>query len=166
MKQALTSVSKMVVTGLPLSVAVLATAQIFGSTFGRGEPKFGLWEFTDSISYPDAGRSAPLLNRTTRARVCVTTSTIALTWLGQTSNFCTPLNSSRERGHITMDLTCPGMSGHVDTHIISPEHTHSVTRMMVSQQDHTKTFSNSIVDAHLVSSSCGSIQPGQPLVVR
>ena len=126
--------------------------------------RLGLWEASQTMSTSRAtppDTAPPMV----RLRECVTQATWDKNFSARPNPTCTRSNESYANGHYVADFACPNGSGHIDTHFLTPEAVQIHSRMTVVTHGHTVTVEG-LTDLHFVSTACGSVRPGQPLILH
>lgn len=126
--------------------------------------KMGLWESTSTVTM--TGIQMPNMPpRTIKMKRCVTQETWASNFQNRADSACQRSNESFTEHHYSADFSCASgnATGHVDMDFPSSESGHGKVHMEITAGEH-HIVSDSSIEMHFVGDSCGSVQPGHPVM--
>ena len=161
--------------GIRLAViGLLSSAWIAGAQAGE-QPKVatGLWEIEVTSHMTGAGlppAMAGMPPRVSKIHSCATKENIEETFADaqqQQRGSCTRSNVHSSAKNLSVDFSCnDGMTtGHVEVVFDSDSSAHSTMHATTNMRG-TAVEMESATTAKRISADCGSVQPGQPQVVR
>jgi hypothetical protein len=151
---------------------LIAGAAVFAGLFQMPTTppmKLGLWETSGTITMQMPGMNMPPQPpRTVKSRVCVTAETWAKAFSSASDRTagCTRSNESYGASRFSFDMSCPAMnsSAHFEMDFTSGDSGHGRMHMDMNPQGHHATV-DTVLNAHYVSSDCGTLGPGKSEIV-
>jgi len=125
--------------------------------------KLGLWEETVTATTHIPGTAIPGGEvQTMKMRLCVT----PVNPFTHVPKSCKLMNIVWTPQRYSLDLSCGTTSGHMQIDFDTPETGHGTMHMDFGTGGAVKGTSDSKVDVHFVSSSCGTVTPSNPEIFK
>jgi len=146
---------------------LLLSAALFAGLAPLTAPpmKMGLWENTSTVDMSGANIPPAMQHQTMKLHQCITPETWAKAFQHNADHNCQFTNQSQSGGHFTVDITCTAGTGHVDMNFSSPESGHGTVDMHMTHGSFNLSMT-STVEMHYLGSSCGSVTPEKPEILR